>query len=480
MRYSTEKKRKKKTNETNNSTQKRMSIYFWVNFALAWATSLSWPTERGKTKCDLWMQRHLSESGERHYFNLTTPLITFASVDELNIICPKLDTIQFQITLLATKSLLLDNDLNLRWLFAIFTFSPKRLNTLRVINVKGFNLRANYSKLNSYLDSFEVSMVNVKFDFYKKGTLVTRDQCRREFFDAKRDNYFGGLKSLHLIANVDYSTSVCPYVFANAILSDLCLQSISNSFIFKNRLAFLPLAANDSNVDLNLKHFVYVQLTLAYDVLTHALLNAHVFKRVKVMYFSGTIYAIDADLFAHFSDLKLVIMSVENFRDFFHAGTAWMSSLNAGVSVDLANKIEFASKRKRSLQLQLFARSSPVYSKYAYPDTDICLFKAFPHRQLVYPSIILGKRVKCSCTILWLQKYALYYLDARTMEYFDPSYKSQPAEFANFTARYCIQENSANTCNFTHLFAKCHDPKNATVAQAWVKCKNFNSFALSF
>ena len=45
-------------------------------------------------------------------------------------------------------------------------------------------------------------------------------------------------------------------------------------------------------------------------------------------------------------------------------------------------------------------------SAYTYPNKDFCLFKEFPHTQLVAALIKLGQSdIKCSCTLIWLHKY---------------------------------------------------------------------------
>ena len=91
---------------------------------------------------------------------------------------------------------------------------------------------------------------------------------------------------------------------------------------------------------------------------------------------------------------------------------------------------------------------------YEYPDTDICLFKDFPQNQLIFTQIIPGKRIKCTCTLLWLFKY-LKYNEAR--EFLDSVYYLFPADFKNTNNLKCDFElkHQYNSCNFTEIFAKC-------------------------
>ena len=80
--------------------------------------------------------------------------------------------------------------------------------------------------------------MNVIFDFYREGKLITNENCKSENFDSET-NFFGNTKALLLTADVIYNSKICPYVFMNTHLEQLFLGDISNSLIFRNRIEFL-------------------------------------------------------------------------------------------------------------------------------------------------------------------------------------------------------------------------------------------------
>ena len=94
-------------------------------------------------------------------------------------------------------------------------------------------------------------MNNVIFDFYRKGKLITIQDCSGGNFDSET-NFFGPLKTLFLIDNAFYNP-ICPYVFMNTNIQQLLFNQIANSLIFKNRIEFLNINETN-NFDMNTKN----------------------------------------------------------------------------------------------------------------------------------------------------------------------------------------------------------------------------------
>jgi len=46
---------------------------------------------------------------------------------------------------------------------------------------------------------------------------------------------------------------------------------------------------------------------------------------------------------------------------------------------------------------------------YTYPNEDICLFKDFPHSHLVFAYIFPDEKLKCTCTLKWLNLYVKHF-----------------------------------------------------------------------
>jgi hypothetical protein len=95
---------------------------------------------------------------------------------------------------------------------------------------------------------------------------------------------------------------------------------------------------------------------------------------------------------------------------FFHnVGTEWMSSLNQYLLFLDLNKTDFIHTYLVTVNLY-YKRPEVeiIHRDYAFPDEDFCLFWPFPHEQLVY--MVFDKaNLNCTCTILWLLKYADLY-----------------------------------------------------------------------
>ena len=96
-------------------------------------------------------------------------------------------------------------------------------------------------------------------------------------------------------------------------------------------------------------------------------------------------------------------------REFFHKGTKWIELLNGHVYADL-NKTDLNLDRDLESNMKtlrfVYRKSKATFdSIYSYPNEDFCLFKSFPHANLVMPIIIPGARLKCTCTLKYLQMY---------------------------------------------------------------------------
>ena len=40
---------------------------------------------------------------------------------------------------------------------------------------------------------------------------------------------------------------------------------------------------------------------------------------------------------------------------------------------------------------------------YVYPDEDLCLFAQFPHDRFIFPILVPGMMLDCTCTLKWLE-----------------------------------------------------------------------------
>ena len=210
-----------------------------------------------------------------------------------------------------------------------------------------------------------------------------------------------------------------------------------------------------------MKNLQFLILTVTFASINEKLLAKHVFGNVRVLHLFGVIYHIQVDLFDAFKQLRLVkLRSDPNLKYIFHqVGTKWIHGLNRHIRVDLGDQRAFRANVDRAINLQFSHDSTQI--SYSFPDEDICLFRDFPHTQLVFPSFEFSTPVPCSCTLIWLvQYYALYasnnyvYYDTDTLQY-------NAVHFNLSVANVCFKQKQqtigdlVQACDFERKFSNC-------------------------
>jgi hypothetical protein len=91
--------------------------------------------------------------------------------------------------------------------------------------------------------------------------------------------------------------------------------------------------------------------------------------------------------------------------------------------------------------------------KFDFAEKDICLFKDFPHDQLVFPIISTTSSIECTCTVLWLIKYRKYALNADTTDLINEDSVSKCLD-ENFemTLKKCDIPTKLSNCDSTQEF----------------------------
>jgi len=177
--------------------------------------------------CTDWQEKHIVIAKDVHYFNLTFAYVKIDTLNDLNITtqCYPYEYNIENLKIFAKKSILLDNDLNLSGVLNIFNRSNNQIDVL-IQNVKGFNAKTREIKklMNSNVKSMQ--FMNVNFEFYREGNMITNENCTSGNFDSET-SFFGNIKALLLTANVIYSEKICPYVFMNAKLEQLKFNALS-------------------------------------------------------------------------------------------------------------------------------------------------------------------------------------------------------------------------------------------------------------
>jgi hypothetical protein len=169
------------------------------------------------------------------------------------------------------------------------------------------------------------------------------------------------------------------------------------------------------------------------------LLNQYVFKDIKSFVYASVISAVNVQdtLFSSFKSLREFTFYIPSMREYLKSqNLTWSFSLNSDVKIDLNNKTQLEDPLNKELHFKLAVID--VYGDYAFPESDFCLYKDFPHDQLVFPVITTQKDVECSCSLVWLLQYWPYY--------------KNPQEMNTTSVRQCFVNNK----NFTQLFNECN------------------------
>jgi hypothetical protein len=147
-----------------------------------------------------------------------------------------------------------------------------------------------------------------------------------------------------------------------------------------------------------------------------------------------------------------------------------MNSLNHNLSVDITSAIEFTSNAHRLITIELVDNPSALTRAYTFPNKDFCLFKNFPHSQMIAPAIYLGNTgLECTCTLVWLHKYWYrYHVESEDFEYnnYIEVNVNYPISIRMLESKeICLKEKNFSllyqNCNFTQLSSQCLEQKSS-------------------
>jgi hypothetical protein len=378
----------------------------------------------------------------------------------------------FNLIFLPNSDLYLNNTFDLISIVKILKPYNNLLITISFYKFKGFNyVNFEYSNITDY----SVSVSFGRFDFYLNNTLIGEKECILDNFKNKT-SFFGSIIVLTLGYNIIYSKKTCPYVFMNSYISDLSITKIINSLIFKNQLEFISVNKS-SDLSLNYPSLRYLNIEVAYETLSSKIIDPHVFKNLRSIILSGIVDDIETKLFSNFKWVRFLQLIVSNLRQLLQNNNKWLMHLNSDVNVDFSNS-KIITKHLPHLFIiqivQIGKTESMLDSVYEFPDEDLCLFQHFPHKHLVYPSIISANKLECTCTIIWLIQYSDYYLYGDNYEKFRTT-NSYYLEYIvtnisiSHKVTYCLDKNLKKRiweCNFDQRFKLCNKTsfKNSTIS----------------
>jgi hypothetical protein len=243
-------------------------------------------------------------------------------------------------------------------------------------------------------------------NFYSNDHLIDMlNECDLNTFN----NTFNFLNSFYIVkfGNVVYPKVFCPLAFKGSNIAVIDFSDIINSFLITNRLNFYKLNQTQA-IDSLTKSVKCVFLSVSYEILDEKILAESLFKYINRLVLHGVLYGIEEDMFREFLVLKNIDFQLDNIKEFFHSGLKWLSYINRDVRY--SNETEIDYRLLAILRFLLIKNGVSFDPIYEYPNEDICLFKDFPHERLVFPLLVPGKQLSCTCLLKWLQSNRQFYI----------------------------------------------------------------------
>ena len=297
-----------------------------------------------------------------------------------------------------------------------------------------------------------------QFDVYLNGKRI--EECNE--LNTTR-SFLSKFNTVNFI-NVKYANKICPLVFQHTDIVSINFRDITNTLLIMNRLSFTPLNKTDLVI---LPNIFMLFLEMHNEKLSESIMNAQLFKKVKYISILGSVSSIDTYVLKEFTSLLSIFLTLYNFRELFHnTNTLWMNSLNERLHINMNNSMQVSQYADKYVNIDLAYPPSNlvVFEKvYDFPDEDFCLFKRFPHDQLVLPHIYAPRNLNCSCTLQWLHLYYnVYgkYYEINTYITYDV-YKSytNPSEIKHGSVwAYCEKEFATLKCDIATRLEKCNLP----------------------
>lgn len=323
-----------------------------------------------------------------------------------------------------------------------------------LLNVNGFNYKTNikYPLFVDLPNYRQFRLYDSNFDFYIDNKLV--NHCDQSLYTIEKFYFpFEQISALSFYFRVKLSR-ICPLYFKNVNITYFEVIRMQYSFIKNNVLLFYKI-----NQTIDIKSMI---LRFRFDnsqnlIVDHEILNPQVFYYLKILDIGGHVYSIDSNLFTKFRYIELVLIRVTNLHYLISKGIKWISSINQDLKLDLDDK----NKSKLFLNRKVILYFSLESLGTIFDDENFCLFKDFPHSQLIFPvvydSITIQYNNNCTCSHFWLMKYYYLYDLSGIDDYLNTYFYDRiimDHSFVNQTL--CNNTSNLNQCEFVKKFELCN------------------------
>ena len=374
---------------------------------------------------------------------------------ELNIECIRTYNITNVVTFVPRKSCILTKSFRIENVFD--NRRIKSSNYIHLLHLNGIEIRekeAHIVKLSNYVEQKFLVIYFSKLNFIINEVPINTNICDlRTFNDSNNSiNSFYGV----CFTKVKYPKSICPFIFKGSKTVEILFTDITNSFLTRNQLDFYE-SNQSNNADILMKLLKAVSFSLNYETFSGKILSKNAFVNIKELIIEGILNRIQIDVFKEFKSLKSIHFQINNLKEFIHLDNKWMQYLNYYVFADLRNTTSVQENIHKFMRvgIQCSTSRSTFNPIYEYPDEDICLFKDFPHSRLVVPILVSGEKLKCTCTLKWLQSYVYMYKSFLNFSYdYGINYQQQLVSTLTKTYKYC-NNSLPFDCDFEKRFNNC-------------------------
>ena len=152
---------------------------------------------------------------------------------------------------------------------------------------------------------------------------------------------------------------------------------------------------NKNNVTINVNSWIRILIfTKIYNIeLSKKIINEHVFRKTKRIQLSGTIKAIQTDLFKSLDMIVRIDMYLDHIRRFFHSSyNEWMKHIFSGAPSYNNRGDMYTEMEQNRVRFSYFSLSDSV-SEYDYPHKDFCLFQHFPFSRPIFMRLLYSKNI---------------------------------------------------------------------------------------
>jgi hypothetical protein len=340
-----------------------------------------------------------------------------------------------------------------------------RIFEIKIANIKGIDIKAmSYLKTdNNFEIAPFIALSYITLDIYLgEEKIDAKSQCNFQVFS--NEKHFFQFYTTISFETVKYPPILCPLLFRNSKVTELMFFDIYNSFLIRNKLTFYKFNDSSSINDLHTDNLRILYLVVYKIDLNSDILHKQLFKNLCVLSIFNSLNRIEQGLLTrlNFESLNEIIFCLDNFREIFHQGNKWLADLNAHLKVNLNDVYEVRKNYKYSMVLAFgYRRNSVSFDTiYTFPNEDICLFKDFPHDRLVYPVIVPGEELTCTCTLKWIQMFIHLYAPRIVNFTYDYSVNyannvTMPFTYSKTVYKYCHNKDEDLECDFEKIFKNC-------------------------